>query len=704
MKRTHFLFLALLVIGFSCSKKRYADPLTPEEALKSFDLNPDFNIEIFAAEPFIVDPVDLAFDEDGNAFAVEMPDYPYKPEPGKGRGKIKFLTDTDGDGRVDRATIFADSIAEATSILPWKGGLLVAAAPNIWFMKDTTGDFMADKKELLFSGFFETNSEAQITSLRFGIDNWIYASNHGQDGNVTSPLKPGAAPMSMKSADFRFRPDTKEFEQESGPGQFGQTFDAYGHRFITQNTLRLQHMVMPWRYAHRHENLPSKKGVKDITNGDLTMFQVTPPPYWRAERTARRVKEYAEQNLDRKEYAEDHFTGASGATMYGGQTFPAKYAGSIFIGDVAGNLVHRDVLRPLSDSPTFFAGKDSTSAENTKEFMASTDPWFRPDNFTIGPDGALYVVDFYRQHIETPVSIPEDLKTDMDFMAGSDKGRIYRITPKSPVSKDNAKPKLSKLSAAEYVKLLSHPGQWWRLQAQRLLLDRQDKSVIPAVTELFTTSTDSKTRLHAFFVLEGLNALNVDLVKLAMKDPNSGVREYGAMLSEKHPELITELTALTADSSARVAFQATLSLGQFEVKLVAPAMARVMEKHFDDPWFRMAVLSSKAGSSPEILKLLAENGSFFKEAQPGKISFIEDYAYIVGAGNKADHEQNLLKLFTGHTREEKWKLAALEGLARGLKASKEKSKPGHTEKKLLLAMLPGSGKEVHAAIEELIDL
>ena len=166
MKKVNVLILALLVTGLACTKKRYADPLTPEEALKSFSLNEDFNIEVFAAEPFIVDPVDLTFDEDGNAFAVEMPDYPYKPEPGKGRGRIKMLLDTDGDGRVDKATVFADSIAEATSILPWKGGLLVAAAPNIWFMKDTNGDFKADLKEVLFTGFFETNSEAQITCLK----------------------------------------------------------------------------------------------------------------------------------------------------------------------------------------------------------------------------------------------------------------------------------------------------------------------------------------------------------------------------------------------------------------------------------------------------------------------------------------------------------------------------------------------------------
>lgn len=703
MKKVNVLILALLVTGLACTKKRYADPLTPEEALKSFSLNEDFNIEVFAAEPFIVDPVDLTFDEDGNAFAVEMPDYPYKPEPGKGRGRIKMLLDTDGDGRVDKATVFADSIAEATSILPWKGGLLVAAAPNIWFMKDTNGDFKADLKEVLFTGFFETNSEAQITCLRYGIDNWIYASNNGQNGKVSSVKFPGNDSLAMRGADFRFRPDTKEFEQESGAGQFGQTFNEWGHRFMTQNTIRLQNMVIPWRYTHRHPNLPSTKGSIDITNGDLTMFQETPPPYWRAERTARRVKEYAEQNIDRKEYAEDHFTGASGGTVYTGHTFPAKYVGNIFIGDVAGNLVHRDLLTPLKDSPTYFGGKDSLN-ENTKEFLSSTDPWFRPDNFTVGPDGALYLVDLYRQHIETPVSIPEDLKTDMDFAAGEDKGRIYRIVPKNPVSTDKSVPKLSKASSEELVKLLAHPGQWWRLQAQRLLLDRQDKSVVASVTKLFSESTDARARLHALFVLEGLQALNADLVKKAVKDTHVALREHGLILSEKYPVLIPEIIAATSDSSARVAFQATLSLGQFSTKEVVPTFAKVLEKHFNDPWFRMAVLSSKAGSSSEIIKSLSANGVFFQEVQPGKIDFLKDYAYIAGSGNGKESAQNLLKLFAAPKTDEKWKLAALKGLTKGMQSSKDSLKPDANQKKLLLALMPASGKEVQEAIQEMINL
>lgn len=618
-----FILACTILIAASCSKKRYADALSPEEALKSFELDDNFKIEVFAAEPFVLDPVEMTFDEQGNVFVVEMPDYPYKPEPGKGKGSIRMLSDTDGDGRIDKSVIFADSLSEATSVLPWKGGLLVTAAPNIYFMKDTTGDFKVDVKEVLFTGFFDTNSEAQITNLRFGVDNWIYASNHGQAGKVTFAQKPDAPSLEMRSADFRFRLDKNLFEQETGPAQFGQTFDDWGHRFVTQNTLHIRQAVIPWRYTHRHPYLPSTNGVTDISNDESIMFQVTPPPYWRAERSAQRNKQYKEQNLDRTEYAEDHFTGASGGTMYNGTLFPAEYYGNIFTGDVAGNLIHRDVLKLVKDSPAYAARRDSI-AEPEREFLASKDPWFRPANFTVGPDGALYVIDMYRQHIETPVSIPEELKADMDFTAGMDKGRIYKITPKNTAGTKTAIPDLTKMTPAELVKTLSGKNQWARLYAQKLLLEKQDKSVLSEVNNLFLTNSDPRTRLSALYVMEGLDALNAETVKKAINDAEPGVREHGIILSEAYPALLPEVIKRTSDASPRVTFQATLTIGNFPSAQSAPALAEVLQKHYKDQWFRLAVLSSEAGSSEAFLKLLNEKYAFFKVKDIEKEKFLAD--------------------------------------------------------------------------------
>src|SRR5690606_19193518 len=176
MKNGVLFIGGLLIIAgaMSCKEKpRYAEALSVEEAIKTFELEEGFAIETFASEPFVSDPIMLMFDEQGNAYVVEMADYPGKPEPGAGKGRIKLLKDTDGDGVIDSATVFADGIGDATSLLPYEGGLLVTAAPHITYYKDTDGDGKADHEEILFSGFFENNSEAQLTSLTYGVDNWI---------------------------------------------------------------------------------------------------------------------------------------------------------------------------------------------------------------------------------------------------------------------------------------------------------------------------------------------------------------------------------------------------------------------------------------------------------------------------------------------------------------------------------------------------
>jgi putative membrane-bound dehydrogenase-like protein len=668
MPKNLLLLAILLCLGISCSEKRYPDPLSPEDALKSFQLHEDFEIEIFAAEPQVWDPVSMVFDESGNVYVVEMPDYPYKPEPGEGKGKIKLLRDTNGDGRIDESTVFADSLSEATSVLPWKDGLLVTAAPHIYYLRDTDGDFVADSREELFSGFFENNSEAQITNLRFGIDNWIYAANNGQPGEVTSSLKPEAPPLSMRGADFRFRLDREEFETTTGPAQFGQDIDDFGNRFFTQNTIHLQHAVIPQRYMSRHEHLPSKGAITNISDHDLIMFQETPPPYWRAERTRRRNETYQEQNLDRVEHAEDHFTGASGGTIYTGDAFPEEFYGNIFTGEVAGNLIHRDVLTQDSINPTFIASR--AEEENEKEFLASTDPWFRPANFTVGPDGYLYVIDMYRQHIETPVSIPDDLKEDMDFLNGMEHGRIYRIKPKEGAKSANPSPQLKNSSPAEWIELLAHPNQWWRLQAQRLLLENQDASVVPAVEKVFAEHQDARARVHALYVLEGLNALNASIVEQAIKDPHPGIRGHGIMLSEKFEEMLPLILETAGDSSIQVAFQASLSLGEFSGPDVIEALAGIVEKYGDNPWFSKAVLSSEAGSSMEMLEVLQDQTTFFIGEDPNRLSFFDDYSHVVASRyNKEEMKVFLDMLIEDMEPNEEWQRAGIRGFIKGLDKS-----------------------------------
>jgi len=583
-----FIFLgsALLVLFQCCSEPRYAGPLSPEQTLQSFDLQDGFRIEIFAAEPHVVDPVDLTFDAFGNAYAVEMLDYPYKPAAGKTRSRIRYLEDTDGDGRVDHSIIFQDSLNEATSAMAWWDGLLVCAAPEILFLKDHDGDHIADSREVLFTGFFANNSEAQITNLQFNVDNWIYASNHGHPGNVRFLRRPDLPEVSVQGTDFRFRLDRGLFEPAAGSTQFGQAITEWGQRFGTQNTIHISQIVIPWRYLRPDSSGQAKAPVQNISDHDLEMFQLTPPPYWRAERTARRQKAYDEQNLDRVEHAEDHFTGCSGGTVYTGSLFPSVYHGSIFTGEVAGNLIHRDILVP-GKGPLYVARRDSS--EKHREFLASTDPWFRPANFVVAPDGSLMVVDFYRQHIETPLSIPEDLKKDMDFYKGDDKGRIYRIVPVDyqPAGSTGKYP--GEMTTPELVELLAHSDQWWRLTAQRLLLEKGDTAIAPRLRQLVLDHQLPLARLHALFTMAGLQQLDQELVSTALSDTHPEIRAWAIQLAENFVPLLPTLIGMADDPSVKVRFQLALSLGVLRGAGIDQALNKLLLQNLDDPWFQRAL-------------------------------------------------------------------------------------------------------------------
>ena len=649
----------------SCKQKPlYEGPLSPEESIKTFQFAENFKAEIFASEPLVIDPVSLQFDGDGNAYVVGMLDA-YKDDSVKGKGKIVMLKDTNGDGKADTSTVFVDSLREATSVLPWKGGLLVCAAPDIVYYKDTDGDGRSDLKEILFTGFFNKNEEVQITNLRFGMDNWIYANNGGQAGEISFSRRPDAPRLNVQGADFRFRLDRNEFERSTGPGQFGLAIDDWGHRFFTANSLHIREVVVPLRYLERNPYLPAsaKSTIQNISDHDPLMHQLSETPYWRQVRTDRRNMNFRENNLDRVEYARGHFTGASGGTYYDGDKFPKEYYGNIFTGDVAGSLVHRDILSVVDSLPYMVAKR----GEKEKEFMATTDSWFRPANFSVGPDGYLYIMDMYRQHIETPMSIPEDLQETMDFDAGSEFGRIYRIVPKDIGPYKPVKPNLTKASSSDLVKALQRENRWWNLTAQRLLLERQDRSVLPEIRALFAQSENPRLRLHALYVLEGMDALDAVTVMTAMKDPSAGVRENAAILAERFPSCLSQLAEMINDPSIRVAFQATLSLGQFNDNTAVTALSKALELHGQSPWFRTAVLSSEAGSGIDLLKILERN-SFFKYASSWKIKFIESCSNVIGARNDKSQILGLISIVDklSLTNSNSWQLAGIKGLLEGM--------------------------------------
>ena len=454
------VFTCLLFVSACSRKDPEAHARSAADSLKAIHMSEDFHVELFASEPDVMSPVEMVFDENGKIYVAEMMDYPDDPAPGKPiLSRIRLLEDTNGDGKIDKATVFADHVLAVSGIMPWKGGLIVTSAPDILFMKDTNGDGKADIRKVLYTGFAKANHETRVTNPRLGVDNWIYCSNNGNDGWITSPDHPEMAPVLVRGTDFRFDPVSGKAEAASGPAQFGSTFDEFGNRFITQNTIHIRHVVVPMQYVARAPLLEIGAVAQDISDHgrpSARMFPLTGPQRWRKERTQVRQQRYNENKLDITEQVGGWFTAASGSTLYTGDAFPKEYVGSVFTGDVSGNLVHRDILRP--DGPTFSAHR----AKENVEFLASTDVWFRPCNFANAPDGNLYFTDIYRQVIETPESIPEEIKKKINFYNGDTLGRIYRIVPNHSLRHGDLKPNLGSLSSAELVKQLANPNGWNR--------------------------------------------------------------------------------------------------------------------------------------------------------------------------------------------------------------------------------------------------
>ena len=202
------LACAVAFAGLWCGCSSGDRALSPEQAVAAFQIVDGFKAEIFAAEPMVSDPVEMAFDENGGIYVAEMHDNPDDPPAGHPPlSRILYLEDTDKDGRIDKQTVFADHLLVAKGVLPWKGGVIVPAAPDILWLQDTDGDHKADVRKVLYTGFdTHANMEGRIGNPRLGVDNWIYISNYGQPGEITSPDHPDMAPVTVRGGDFRFDP------------------------------------------------------------------------------------------------------------------------------------------------------------------------------------------------------------------------------------------------------------------------------------------------------------------------------------------------------------------------------------------------------------------------------------------------------------------------------------------------------------------
>jgi len=617
-------------------------PLSPKEALKTFTVPPGFRIDLVAAEPEVMDPVAMAFDEDGRVYVAEMADYPLGPPS----GRIKLLDSTKGDGVFDKSTIFVDKIPYPTGVMPWRGGVLVTAAPDIWFFKDTDGDGKADVKELVFTGFVEGNQQHRVNGLTFGLDNWIYGTN-GDSGGTISRGDTGAPKLSISGRDFRFRPDYTGIEGVAGRGQYSNTFDEWGNRFINDNSNHLRHPVLPLKYLARNPNLAVaavEEGISD--HGASSVVYPTSKM----------------QERPNDHFAAGHFTSACSPTVYKGAAFGPEYQGNVFCCEPVHNLVHRDVL--VRKGASFTAKRLPENAE----FLSSTDPWSRPVNLCGGPDGALYVVDMYRAVIEHPQWIPLEMQRRVDLRAGWDKGRIYRVTPEGWSA--GARPALSKATAKDLVAQFSNPNAWWRATAQRLLIERQDKSIVDALKAVVRDFKAATARLHALWTLEGLGALDDESLLSGLRDADAGVREHALKLSEPRladSELLRRaVEGLSGDEAPRVRFQLAFTAGELADEVSLGLLAGIAAKDVEDKWTRVAILSSLKKNAPALLSRLPAE----LLEKPAALEFVRQLGELVGAGRDEAQVVAWLQVLTSKgTTPARWRLVALSALGPAIRRS-----------------------------------
>jgi putative membrane-bound dehydrogenase-like protein len=599
-------------------------PLAPEKAIEFMRIFPGLRVELAACEPEAVDPVAIRFDELGRMWVVEMRDYPNGPAPGeKPQSQIRILEDRDGDGRFETGHTFADGLLFATGVLPWTvgpvNGAIVTLSGKVVYMEDVDGDLRADRTEPWYQGFTEENPQLRANHPRLGLDGWIYIANGLRGGAVVDSRRPNEKPISISGLDFRFHPQTREFEAITGAGQFGLTFDDFGERFVCSNRNPLKHIVIEERYLRRN----GAAGVAAATH-DVAAFDVHSRVYPLS-------RAWTTSNLHAGQ-----FTAACGVCVYHGDLLGEAFYGNGFTCDPTGNLVHREIVRP--DGATFTSKPDREGVE----FLASYDEWFRPVNLEVGPDGALYVVDMYRAVIEHPQFMPEELKRRPDLRLGEDRGRIYRIVPENRAKAPHPA-NLAEMKTAALVTMLEHPNSWQRETAARLLYQSGDG--VGGLTRLATESKSPQARVQALWLLP--EAERAKLLRGPLADEHPRVRENAVRLAEPHlqgsEELRQRVIELARDGDPRVRFQTALSLGFVEGEEALAALAEIATRDADDPWTRRAIAISLKDRAAEALVRLLAAAPKRETLSDGWISLIAETAAQAGAAGSQEQRHAALE-------------------------------------------------------------
>jgi glucose/arabinose dehydrogenase/mono/diheme cytochrome c family protein len=615
-------------------------PLTPEEEMKTMKVAPGFKVQLVASEPMVQAPVSISWDDQGRMYVCEMRDYMHDVD-GKGEdqptGRISRLEDTDGDGVMDKSTVFVDGLLMPRAVMALGDGALVSEPPLLLWYHDTDGDGVADKKEVVSDKYATRDGQPEhmANSPTWMRDNWIWSSNHGQR--------------------YRLQKGQWITEDTVASGQWGRTQDDWGRQFSNTNSDLLRADLLPPSYYLRNPRLPERTGLGYQVMKDQTSWPSHPTPGVNRgyiENSNKPDGTLVKGTL-RPDGTLQSVTATCGPAIYRGNLFPEEYRGNVFIPEPSGNFVKRLIL---TDTDGVL---DAKNAYEGTEFLTSTDERFRPVNAYSGPDGALYVVDMARGVIQHKGFLTYYLVANIKDRQLEDPvtmGRIYRIVP------DGSAPKTVKLpkETNKIVPLLADANGWVRDTAQRVLVERGDAGVVPAVQAIATNAAGSpQSRVQALWTLEGLGAVSPEAITAGLKDPNEKVRALAVRLAdESKPEALLKLVD---DPSAEVRLHLAFKLSGQPGPEVEQALVKLLDTG-NGPLFAEAVISGLSGRELDFLaKLLKDTpATDEKLAASGVFSTL---AGTVMKGRRGAEISRLFELIAAEAAGSSRQLALLNGMA-----------------------------------------
>ena len=613
--------------------------LTPQEAMKTFKVAAGFEVQLVAAEPLIEAPIALSWDDQGRLYVVEMRGFMHDVD-GTGEdqpiGRVSRLEDPNGDGVMDKATVFADKLVLPRAVMALGDGALIGEPPNLTWYRDTDGDGVADKKEVVSDKFGTAGGQPEhmANSPTWMLDNWIWCSNH--------PVR------------YRFQNGKFTSVPTQGFGQWGRSQDDWGRQYFNYNSDFLRCDLVPPEFYARNPRLAERTAI----NYQVMRDQTT----WPAMQTPGVNRGYIEDSRKadgtfvkgtlRPDGTLQSCTATCGAAIYRGDLFPAEFRDNAFLPEPSGNLVKRIVV---SESDALLNAKN---AYDKSEFLTSTDERFRPVNAYTGPDGALYIVDMARGVLQHKGFLTYYLVANIQerkLEQPLNLGRIYRIVP------TGAKPVLVTLprEPVAIVPLLAHTNGWVRDTAQRVLVERGDASVVETVKSLATTGSTAQARLHALWALEGLGALTPDFITARLGDADPQVRCAAVRLTDR--TLAPELVKLVDDPSTAVRLNLAFVLSALPGPEVEQALVTLLE-HGGGPAIAEATASGRMGRELEFLEMLLQQPAGTQE----KIAATEIFQKLAGCVMKerrASRVARLLDFAAGQLDGTPQQLALVTGMA-----------------------------------------